>query len=254
MKEKVYVAIPSLRNTVTGDIATWFYNLAALSGAADHPRVYRPAIFPYQAPIAYARNICVGRFLATDCDRLLFLDDDMAPPDDWPALFDSEADIVGGPCLILHYKDGAMNVRHVAGTSWGPRFRTCDVSHDGPVDVVGTGCMLIKRRVFESPSMKLDGRFVDLYADLQAGDDWKPGEGGHSIPPYFRMGYAANGRLTYGEDYDFCWRAKLAGFSVELAKTDFWDQRAMVSLNAFAAAQAQTIKAVSEQLRPAEVA
>ena len=154
------------------------------------------------------RNRLAHKFLASDAQVLLMVDDDVIPPLGILRMLDRDLDIVGAPYPIIR----------VEGPIHFPCAIEYDAAHDtyrtlpdpfgrtGLVKVaaIGAGCMAIARRVLEHP-------------DLQ-------------IP--FRIGTDEYGQMRMSEDVNFCQLARTAGFGVW---ADF-DQRpdhfvAGVSLN-----------------------
>jgi len=135
-------------------------------------------MLPINKPIDCNRNFIVHQFLKTDCKWLLMIDSDVVPP----------IDIIG-----MKYNDVPVCSAHVSTTkNWevipvgmmkdpkNPGYHH-DFEHSKPflhkVDVVGTGCIMIRRDVLENME-----------------------------PPYFKFVYNEHGMLINGEDFDFCER------------------------------------------------
>ncbi|MHA2377343.1 MAG: glycosyltransferase family 2 protein [Candidatus Thorarchaeota archaeon] len=141
-------------------------------------------------PIDSNRSSIAKRFLETNRQFLLMIDDDVVPMHNPVELVYANRDILGCPTLVRQnarcinwnvyepgHDDGYMAVDlHRAGSDG-------DVA---PVSIVGTGCILIKRKVLE----KLGPRAFTIERD-------------------------ENGITKYGTDFAFCRRAKEAGFKIE---------------------------------------
>ena len=99
--------------------------------------------------IARKRNDCVKHFLELDCTHLLFIDSDMTPPANVVArLAAHDRDVVAAMCFARHRPHPPMaGFVEAKGWRYLPEW---DVARPlTKVDWVGTGCVLIKRRVFE---------------------------------------------------------------------------------------------------------
>jgi hypothetical protein len=171
-------------------------------------------------PIHYARNLLVGKFLKSRCDRLWFLDHDVVPDGSIFDLLDLPGDLVAGRYFIWNEatEDSPPNIVPCAYTrpdpnvwAWEPVFDDGGASHR-PVDGAGTGCMLIRREVVEDRRLWLPCDYVDMNGkpcsldDERDKDDWGP--------PIFRTPAKPNGHEMTTEDLDFCWRAKQLGYSI----------------------------------------
>jgi hypothetical protein len=166
--------------------------------------------------IEHARNRIAHKFLETDAKWLLMIDDDIIPS-------------IGRPAWFRHWVQGARSIsdlplqRHTLhrligagktlvgaayfGRQEGGALMASDPSLAGraksyedavvPVDWVGTGCMLIHRRVFDDIRIKF-------------GDTLKINVPDYDYD-YFRPFDSAR-----GEDVSFCVRAKEAGHQPHL--------------------------------------
>ena len=143
-------------------------------------------------PISSNRNKIVKRFLATDCDYLLMLDNDIVPLNNPATFVFAEKDVVGFPAKV---RQGDRQLNWVAYVKY-PDVRAyapvdfTKVAQDIEllkVDIVGTGCILIKRKVLEE------------------------------IKAPFHIRFDEDGILETGTDYAFCERAGEAGFEVYTA-------------------------------------
>lgn len=137
-------------------------------------------------PIDANRNKIVVEFLADEAaEFLLMIDSDQMPQFNPLDYVDNDFDILGWP----------YPTSRVTGDNIIPWFPCEPEPGDGVVksEVIGTGCILIARRVFEHPAL--------------------------ASP--FRFDYHENGTLRLSEDYGFCIRAREAGFTV-WADLDHW--------------------------------
>ena len=157
---------------------------------------YRVSItFPAHKPISNNRNIIVQEFLERpEFDYLMMIDSDIVPPQNVMNLADflasPDIDIIGGLCfawqqhtiipLVLEYdpKRNPEKPYHVMEFDGSEGLIECDA--------IGTGCILIKRKVLEHPKMKAP--FTNFYDE--------------------------NGIKKEGLDLSFCRRAKELGFRV----------------------------------------
>ena len=119
---KLMIGITTLKNTITSQVVRELHKLHR-----EHD--YELEIESESAPAEYARNIIVGKFLASACTHLLFIDDDMAPYESAAKILSSTRDITGAIY--------AMNPA------------------DSHAPIVGTGYALITRRVLEDKRMWL---------------------------------------------------------------------------------------------------
>lgn len=152
--------------------------------------------------VARARNCLAADFLATDCDRLLFLDTDLIfSVEQIARLIQHDEDIVAG----LYPK----KQRQLAWVCNTLPDQQPDARGLQRVKYAGTGCLLIKRGVFESMVEELDpliGYDPDD-GDARKGHLWDFfGVGPHTGP---------DGRTRYlSEDWMFCQRATDLGCTI----------------------------------------
>jgi hypothetical protein len=137
-----------------------------------------------------ARNGIVEDFLATDCDVMWSIDSDIVPPRHVLDLLTMHGDkwqVAGAPYPIFMAQPGEAQ-RQIVVTAYKaiaphpesgkPRLAPCGVPEEGAefVDGLATGCLMVKREVFE----KLE-------------------------KPYFEFKYDAETRQPIeGEDIGFC--------------------------------------------------
>lgn len=143
-------------------------------------------------PISSNRNMIVKRFLQTDCDYLLMIDDDVVPLHNPCELVHQHLDVLGFPALVRS-SGQVINWTAYVPHSDGVGYSAIDLdSFDDMFDVlevaiVGTGCILIKREVLEKVKAPFHSEFDD------------------------------DGCQKYGTDFAFCRRATNAGFTVYTA-------------------------------------
>lgn len=141
----IFVAIPNLRWISTQLALTlphWMKNYGVT--------VFAPEMLK---PIGYARNYCVKKFLETKATHFLFIDADVAPePGVLEKLLTANVDVIAAkvnvmkvdvdgiakpvPILCRRNASGEMKIHFGKGVE--------------RIDRAGTGCMLIKRSVFET--------------------------------------------------------------------------------------------------------
>lgn len=140
-------------------------------------------------PISSNRNMIVKRFLKTDCNWLLMIDDDVVPFHNPLELVALNMDVVGMPALVRASGQTMVWTAYVPHSD-GVGYSALDLdSFDDMFDllevaIVGTGCILIKREVLEA------------------------------IKAPFHSEFDEDGIQTYGTDFAFCRRATKAGFKV----------------------------------------
>lgn len=141
---------------------------------------------PSDKPIANNRNKIVQEFLATDCDYLLMIDDDIVPPDNILNLADFQKDVISPICFAFQQNMVAPLIMRMEpeGTYTVANYK----GYEGLVetDAVGAGCLMVARRVLENPEMKAP--FEDIFD--------------------------ADGVRKYGQDLAFCQKAKKLGYGV----------------------------------------
>jgi len=140
-------------------------------------------------PISSNRNKIVKRFLETNCDYLLMIDDDVVPLHNPCELVYANRDIIGSPALVRSSGQVICWTAYIPHSE-GVGYSAVDLdSFDDIFDllevaIVGTGCILIKRKVLET------------------------------IKAPFHPEFDEDGILTHGTDFAFCRKAKDAGFRI----------------------------------------
>jgi hypothetical protein len=152
-------------------------------------------VFSGNVHIDDSRNRLVRDFLESDCDELIFLDADVTWLDcDLKKLIEHDRDIVAG-IYPLKNDDEDYPVAPLPGERWAEA--------DGCVEVAGvpTGFLKIRRRVFEK-----------LYGTVPQHRSKEDGYGRMLIPVLFER--SLNGLSRRGGDYEFCRKAREAGFKI----------------------------------------
>lgn len=155
-KIKIYMGIPS-----TGTIVdTLPYALRSIEKKyGDRVEFVYPEQLVKRIFHDYARNEIVREFLATDCDVLWFIDSDVTPHSDVLDKFIKyyeEWDLAGAPYAVFMRPTGyegpqvVYTVYNGAGAD-GKGLKPAEVPTAGTgfVDGLATGCILVKRHIFE---------------------------------------------------------------------------------------------------------
>lgn len=175
-KLKVYIAVLN-----QGSIRPELANL--LIHTTHDPRYQVKITYPGDRPIANNRNKIVLKFLEGDWDYLLMLDDDTVPHRSPLDLIDADKDIIGYP--YPQWNEG--DIYWLAMDQDGDGYKPIPPERRHglqQVDAIGTGCILIKRKVLE---------------EVRA--------------PFMRK-WSEDGIAELGLDFYFCQKAKDAGFEV----------------------------------------
>lgn len=152
-------------------------------------------IFAGNCHVDDSRNRLVRDFLESDCDELIFLDADVFWLDsDMKRLIQHDRDIVAG-IYPLKSEDEDYPVAPFPGERWSDK--------DGLVEVAGvpTGFLKIRRSVLEK-----------LYPTVPHHRSKEDGYGRMMIPVLFER--SLNGNSRRGGDYEFCRKAREAGFKI----------------------------------------
>ena len=208
---KIWCAVPT-----RGDVN--FNTLRRLSEIREANPSLPPVHFEAgRLSVASVRNEIVRKFLKTDCDVLLMVDDDLTPHRDVLAMSqyvrlsaietpEPRYDVVGAPYMLLRQPIAMIATPCVfnRGPRGGFKFIPEVFSQTGlvPCDALGTGCMMIARRVLE------DKRCVP-----------------------FSLGVDADGVMVMTEDLLFCVRAKEAGYTIAADFARVADHWNCISLN-----------------------
>lgn len=143
------------------------------------------------APFDHGRNICVERCLENGFQWLFFLDDDVIlPPDSLIKLVNRNLDIVSG---LYYRRKGPIAPVMLKDTPPNPQFIVdAQLGQLVEADLVGAGCLLIRRKVLETLKEPLKKRWFDWRCDRE------------DLEPFGRC----------SEDFAFCREARKAGFKI----------------------------------------
>ena len=181
----------------------------AVARMLGDPRVDVTFIAPTHQPFVHALHLVVRDFLAGGYDFLLSIDADNPPNQNPLDLVSLDLDVVGCPTPVWHCDASSPGdrpyylnaLREVEDEDGSIGFRPLD-AYEGFVsaglqraDAVGTGCILIARRVLEKLAA-----FSETTGDPLAS-------------PFFRA-WNPDGTVAMGNDYAFCRRARASGFEV----------------------------------------
>lgn len=187
--EKIFIAIPASDGKLF-DICvdSLFKNINFLREKGYDTVLY---LHPTNIYVEKARNICVKKFLESDCTDMVFIDSDVGFGEDaiWK-LFQYDKMIIGG---IYPYKKD--NLDFPAMIDWS-NDNNCKEESTGLVylDVITTGFLRIKREVFD---IMLKNQIYKIQKDAE------------DIYNFFQTGILFDDDLQYyGEDVAFCraWR------------------------------------------------
>jgi len=185
-KIKVYLAILNhgpLRREMEAEVIPNMSKTKGVSLTWENPNK------TWANPISSNRNKIVKRFLKTDCDYLLMIDDDVVPMHNPCELVYADRDIIGSPALVRSVGQLMVWTAYVPHSN-GVGYSAIDLnSFDDMIDIlevaiVGTGCILIKRKVLET------------------------------LKAPFHSEFDEDGVQIYGTDFAFCRKATKAGFHV----------------------------------------
>jgi len=177
--------------TCTGD--GWIHKnlVVAWMRMLQDPRFETRLSFPVHRPFENCLHHAVVEFLATDAEWFLNIDSDNPPTSNPLELISLDKDVIGVATPVYHCDSSKPGDRpwylngYRAVEGGYQEFRPQEGIQE--VDAVGTGCILIHRRVLEDPVMRL-------------------------AP--FRRTTDEFGRVEYGNDLNFCRRAKERGFRI----------------------------------------
>src|SRR3990167_5493586 len=205
---RILVTLPNLHWVRAGVAMT----MVKLSLDRRYALTFQPSSHkPYENNLHHI----VNSFMDGGYDFWLNIDDDNPPLHNPLDLVEKNLDIVGFPTPIWHYTGEVPGERPIYWNAYdyvpqadAYKEHTAREGLQG-VDAVGSGCMLIARRVFQHPDLRYGAFFRT----------WHP-----------------DGTMNKGGDVSFCERARAAGFSVWCAFDHPCDQFAQVSLNEVARA------------------
>jgi hypothetical protein len=215
-KRDLFVAVPMYK--FTNPATTWTLVAIALDLGKEHARF--DAEFG-DAMIYHARNKLAKRFLDSDSEWCVWIDDDIIPPIGrenwfrWVGNLPREdfSDTLCGQHFISRL---LQHGKTIVGATYFGRQATGTVTSSAamnpsqnpvarsgynqllPVEWVGTGCMIVHRKVFED----IQNKFPELAPTTHR--------------PWWDFFVPMSGEGSAGEDVAFCKRAAAAGHQVYL--------------------------------------
>lgn len=180
---------PSVLMSVTN--TGWIHKLVvrSLFPILSDSRYVVRYIDPTWVPYENAMNRIAKDFLDSDFDYWLHIDSDNPPQHNPLDLIELDRDIIGLPTPIYHNKDDGEWPICWNALDWDDIEKGYREHHPRAglqqVDAIGSGCMIVARRVIETLP-----------------------------PPWFVRQTDEYGRVTFGPDFTFCGNAVNAGFEV----------------------------------------
>jgi len=158
-----------------------------LSDRRYQVKVIRPTHTPYENNLHHI----VNDFMAGTYDFWLNIDSDNPPINNPLDLVELDKDIIGLPTPVWHFTNEISGERPLYYNGYdasGDAYKE-HIIREGlqEVDAVGTGCLMMARRVFDNPEMR-------------------------KAP--FQRQYYKDGTVYKGNDISFCERAKEQCFSI----------------------------------------
>lgn len=161
--------------------------------------------FHDKKPASHNRNLAVKEFLKTDYTHFLSVDHDVIPYKSPFDLLEEDKDVIGLPALV--FQKGQFNwVVYNKDIKNQPFYNPVDISKEKgliEVDIVGSGCILIKREVLEK------------------------------VKAPFMREWNKEGTTEFGLDFMFCKKAKKEGFKIYCATEYRCEHFKEVGLNNF---------------------
>ena len=206
-KVKVLVAILSLDGNVHWTIAHQFGRMIGNSVNPTCPFQFITHVRAGTRPVEYTRNQITDLFMhETDAQILYMIDNDQVMPDNWWELLGvGGADIVSATtyCWVgTDYVPGRLRVNQYAIDEKAECFNIAPPATKGQpyqVNIVGTGCIAIRRYVFEKLGC--------------ARENCKEHKKVDERPPWYFTEHW-DGRHRGSEDINFCVNAHKAGFKI----------------------------------------
>ena len=195
-KARIMFAVPSESGNVNWSIAHQMARMMWNTAQPECQMTFATTIKAGVRPIQYVRNQIAAEFLASDADWLIMVDDDQVVPENfWQLCTVQGADVVSGKtyCWVGNgYKEGRLRVNQY-GLVKRPEIEYPECYNlfpeptdtPYPVQVIGTGCIAIRRHVLEALG-----------------------------PNPFQFTYKPNGSIQAGEDVNFSIRLANLGFNI----------------------------------------
>jgi hypothetical protein len=220
---RVMVAIPTMTNRITVQIVALLDAMRVTSFDDDAAFGMEFCIEVGRSPVEFARNILCGAFLKSDCDKLLFIDEDMLPESSVVRLIYSDSDIISARMYKFDHPNpekrttvglGLCAMRRLETGFYRPLAPEIGDHAVQECDAVGTACTVISRRVIEDRRMWSDNVYVTADGNTVDGNEMVSGR--EFAPNIFQYPRAPNGMGIMGEDIDFCERAKALGYKISV--------------------------------------
>ena len=177
---RIYLAVPSRDGKIYFELSL---RLTQWSNQNTIPVMV--VYHPFLSPVDHARNVIVHDFLRTDCTHLMMVDDDIVPPvDTLERLLFHDKDIVAAACPLIgpDKKGNLVTTMNAYNLNTNQEYIITESTGLQKVSAVGTGCIMIKRKVLEEIK----------------------------VPPFLTE-YNVDGIKFRGEDLNFCYQASLIG-------------------------------------------
>jgi hypothetical protein len=174
--KSVLIAIPHIGN-LRAELCEY---LLKLNGSKD---IEYKILFSNLKPHDNNRNFIVETFQQSKMDYLLMIDSDVIPQGNILDMVNHDKDVVSA--FIKTYKGTEIIPLAMNKVDGGYKVYATLERGLNKVDATGTGCMMIKKEVFDKLAK-----------------------------PYFQFQYDKEGRLTNGEDFNFCDKINDAGMEV----------------------------------------
>jgi hypothetical protein len=175
--------------------------------------------YPTKKPISYNRNDICKRFLETDYDYLLMIDGDCIPEklNRILDMADYDKDIIGATCFGF-VKEMIIPFAMKQRKDYSYDVMDTDLNNGVvEVDAIGSGVMMIARRVLEN------------------------------MPHPFRNEYDPEGIKMKGLDFNFCRRAKLLGYKVWVDTDNLSSHWTVIDLKTMWKAFDKLLKTIQKQ-------
>lgn len=213
--DNLYVATPMYAGQCTAGYTSSLLNLSSIMS-------FQHMFITNESLITRARNMLADTFLKSGCDYMLFVDADVAfDAQGIQKMIESDCDVIGGLYAKKIIDWGKVYTAALRGT--GPQQLpqvasdpyVCgrvsrSSSRPTEVESIGTGLMLIKRRVFEKmmPATRKAKLGSDLVGSISADEE---------IYHFFESGFDEKTGVFLSEDYQFCQKWRGLGGKVHAA-------------------------------------
>lgn len=210
---KVMIGMPLGRGVVHAETAASIFSLVRALKNGGFDCEFRSVTF---AEVGMARDMLVDLFLRSDCDKLLFIDDDMK--------FSAKiiADMVR---LNKPYVGVIAPKREIDLEAYGEAYvKRSDLKGKGRVDAARSKALTFVGRLEDDISKHPDRKFLkaervgagillldrDVFMQLTRRDkslkQYKSADGGQRIMGFFERLYSDKDKTTLSEDLSFCHR------------------------------------------------